>query len=50
MLDIKYALLVVTVKVVRFEATVGRREALEERGAYIETRPSILLCSMTLNN
>jgi len=42
MLDIKYALLVVTVEAVRFEATVGRREELEERGAYIETRSSML--------
>ena len=47
-LDIKYALLVVTVKAVRFEGIVGKREMLEELGAYFKAKPSRLLCSITL--
>ena len=50
MLDIKHALLVVSVKQLRLEATVGRQEDLEERNAYCKLRASTLLCSMKLSN
>jgi hypothetical protein len=36
MSDIKYAQLVVSVEAVRFEATIGRRRALEEFAAYFK--------------